>query len=422
MSSLNEKEGTEPGRLLRHPVARYFSAVVLVALVAALRLGPSHSFESTHPWLTFCPVVLLAAVFGGLFAGLLATALSCVVVAILWPLLTSEPYIKTSADWLGMLIFTLIGVMISAVCETMRRSQARVDVYQTLVESLDEGFCVIEMLYDRGGKPVDYRFIECNPAFEQQTGLLQARGKTMRQMVPDHDNHWFEIYGKVARTGEDIRFENSATAMQRHFDVFAFRIGGDRSNKVGILFKDITERKKNEQELITAALYDELTGLPNRAMFRERLAEALARARRGKQSLALLFIDLDGFKAVNDTLGHTVGDDLLRSIAERLVSSVRSGDLVCRFGGDEFALILENCPPEHLPAFAEAFINKLEVPFDLEGRKAQISASIGIVTYPECGTDEETLVQRADSTMYVVKKSGKSGFKVWDLSIPGIGS
>jgi diguanylate cyclase (GGDEF)-like protein len=208
--------------------------------------------------------------------------------------------------------------------------------------------------------------------------------------------------------------------MQKYFDVFAFRVGGDRSDRVGILFKDVSERKKNEQELIAAALHDALTGLANRAMFRENLARALVRAARGKQALALMFIDLDGFKEVNDTLGHQVGDNLLRSVAKILVASLRSGDLVSRFGGDEFAVILENCRPDYLSTLAEKLIQKLEIPIDLEGEIVEISASIGIVTYPESGTDEETLMQRADATMYAVKKDGKKGFRFWNSSITSI--
>lgn len=131
----------------------------------------------------------------------------------------------------------------------LRNSEER---YRTLFESMDEGFCVVEMLYAPNGKAVDYRFVEINPAFEKQTGLQQALGKTICQMVPNHDAHWFEIYGKVAQTGEAIRFENPANAMQRYYDVFAFRIGGDGSQRVGILFKDITENKLAEQALVAA--------------------------------------------------------------------------------------------------------------------------------------------------------------------------
>ncbi len=129
--------------------------------------------------------------------------------------------------------------------ESLRRSEER---YRLLFDSIDEGFCVIEMLFDEEGGPVDYRFLEVNPAFEQQTGLGRAVGRTIREMVPDHDRRWFEVYGRVALTGEPVRFEDEATAMGRWFDVHASRVGGHGSRKVALLFNDITRRKQAEGE------------------------------------------------------------------------------------------------------------------------------------------------------------------------------
>ena len=121
--------------------------------------------------------------------------------------------------------------------------------YRNLFNSLIEGFCVIEMIFDEQGKPVDYRFLEINPVFEAQTGLPNAQGKLMRDLAPDHEAYWFEIYGKVALTGEPARFENEAKALNRWFNVAAFRVGGPDSRKVAICFNDISKRKKAEQKL-----------------------------------------------------------------------------------------------------------------------------------------------------------------------------
>ena len=129
--------------------------------------------------------------------------------------------------------------------EAFQQSEQR---YRTLFESMEDGFCVIEMMFDETNTPIDYRFLETNPAFSQQTGLEQAEGKTARQLVPDLEDHWFEIYGRVALTGEPVRFENGSDVLHRWFDVYAFRVDQPESRKIAILFKDISERKLAEQE------------------------------------------------------------------------------------------------------------------------------------------------------------------------------
>jgi PAS domain S-box-containing protein len=133
----------------------------------------------------------------------------------------------------------------ASAAQSLSESETR---YRSLFESIDEGFCIIEMIFD-GERPVDYRFLLINPAFERHTGLEDATGKRIREMVPAHDQHWFETYGRVAKTGEPARFENVARALGRVFDVFAFRVGAPEQHQVAVLFNDITERKRAEKAL-----------------------------------------------------------------------------------------------------------------------------------------------------------------------------
>jgi PAS domain S-box-containing protein len=135
--------------------------------------------------------------------------------------------------------------------------------YRQLFDTLIEGFCTIEVIFDAAGKPVDYRFLEINPAFEKQTGLRDAQGKRMRELAPNHEEHWFQIYGNIALTGEPLRFENEAKALGRHYEVCAYRVGGAGSRKVAILFNDITDRKtaqaRLEAQLERMALLQQIT-------------------------------------------------------------------------------------------------------------------------------------------------------------------
>jgi PAS domain S-box-containing protein len=121
--------------------------------------------------------------------------------------------------------------------------------YLTLFNSIDEGFCTIDVIFNDNNKPIDYRFLEVNPAFEEQTGLVKAEGKLMRDLAPDHEQYWFEIYGKIALTGKPMRFVNEAKALNRWYDVYAFKIGDDEDREVAILFNDITKFKETENEL-----------------------------------------------------------------------------------------------------------------------------------------------------------------------------
>lgn len=192
---------------------------------------------------------------------------------------------------------------------------------------------------------------------------------------------------------------------------------GDDWLIVGVV-RDITGRKQADGDLQRMAHYDALTGLPNRALFYSTLARTLQQAVINDWQVAVMFIDLDDFKSVNDTLGHAVGDELLRQIANRLVKCVRTRDVIGRLGGDEFALILvtNNCRTA-ASVVAEAVRETLRVPFYLMGHDVSITASIGITIHPEDSRDPETLLRYADMAMYSAKKSGRDASRFFSAQM-----
>jgi len=232
-------------------------------------------------YLTFYPAVMLVALLAGQWAGLVATALSALVVSY-WVLPPVGQFaIEKPADAVGLALFCLMGVFMSVVAERYGRSRERAAAaekelalqrskaalaesqqqYRTLFTNMDEGFCIIEMIFDAQGRPADYRFLEVNASFEKQTGLHEAEGKLMRELAPAHEAHWFEIYGKIALTGEPAHFENEARALNRWYDVHAYRVGEPEKRQVAIIFNDISERKRAEEQL--RKLNRTLTALSN---------------------------------------------------------------------------------------------------------------------------------------------------------------
>ncbi|MET3131529.1 diguanylate cyclase (GGDEF)-like protein/PAS domain S-box-containing protein [Oxalobacteraceae bacterium GrIS 1.11] len=176
--------------------------------------------------------------------------------------------------------------------------------------------------------------------------------------------------------------------------------------------RDITERKEAEQRLLKLAHFDTLTGLPNRTQFYDSLSHSLAQAAEHRWAVAVLFLDVDRFKNVNDTLGHTIGDELLRQFSSRLVDCLRVRDTIGRFGGDEFAAIL--ILPEgaqNAIAVVDKIREAMRRPFDLKGHEATVTVSIGISVYPDDGMDADTLIQYADTAMYRAKEAGRDAFR-----------
>jgi diguanylate cyclase (GGDEF)-like protein/PAS domain S-box-containing protein len=197
------------------------------------------------------------------------------------------------------------------------------------------------------------------------------------------------------------------------------------SGVVGLIMVayDITERKANEDRIAHLAHHDALTGLPNRILFRDRLEVALRRARRESKKVAVLIVDIDNFKRVNDLMGHSVGDDVLIHVAESLRTSVRSSDTVARLGGDEFVLILDGLHSvDEAERIAEKLLVKLRAPLNIGTETLSPTASVGISVYPEDGDLADDLLKNADTAMYTAKTEGRNGFKAFNYAMAAASS
>jgi two-component system, cell cycle response regulator len=177
------------------------------------------------------------------------------------------------------------------------------------------------------------------------------------------------------------------------------------------------ERKRTEERLTYLAQYDQLTGLVNRSLFRDRLVQAMARSKRLHQPIGLMLLDLDRFKAVNDTFGHDIGDELLKAVSERLQTCVREVDTVARMGGDEFTIILEGVTSElNILAVANRITESIATMFELQGHHISVGVSIGITIYPHDDHPVDDLLKHADTAMYRAKRQGGNAFHLHETS------
>ena len=221
--------------------------------------------------------------------------------------------------------------------------------------------------------------------------------------------------------GGNITFDNSLLTIS--FNSMGMYLSDTRKNSneyfgtYGVA-RDITERKRAEALITYQAYHDILTDLPNRALFKDRLGLSIIQSRRNDTRLAVMFIDLDRFKLVNDTMGHVTGDELLRQVAIRLKGCLRRGDTLARIGGDEFILLMTDLKDKQdAVEVAEKFLKSLQQPFYFGSNEAQISASIGIALYPDDGSSIDELIRHADLAMYHVKAQGKNGHGFYDASM-----
>jgi diguanylate cyclase (GGDEF)-like protein/PAS domain S-box-containing protein len=298
-----------------------------------------------------------------------------------------------------------------------RKSEARLRQSAKVFDSTTDGVTITDAAAN---------IIAINRAFTEITGYTEAEalGRNPRLLKSGrHDESFYQsVWQSLAQTGswsgEIWNRKKNGEIYPEWLTISGVTNGDGRlTNYVGV-FADISQIKQSEAKLERLAHYDPLTDLPNRLLFNARLEHAIRHAERNGTLLALLFIDLDRFKTVNDGLGHPAGDRMLREVAQRLSHCVRAEDTVARLGGDEFVIVLEGLDTT-TPAtvLADKLLVTLTRPFGLEGQEVFIGASIGISTYPADGTDTTTLLKNADAAMYRSKEDGRNTYRFYDAEM-----
>lgn len=263
-----------------------------------------------------------------------------------------------------------------------------------IVTSVNEAYCKISGLPEN-------QIVGTRPPFESLLrDDLDLYNRIWRALKSDY-NWDGELWGE--KGGEKVALHIAITTIVDEQGI---------PSQYAAIINDVTERKHDEERILHQANFDMLTGLPNRALFIDRLGQSLLTMARAEYKLGLMFIDLDGFKLVNDTLGHNKGDDLLREAAVRISSCTRDGDTVARLGGDEFTVIMPNLhDAKDTPLVAQRILDALTKPFELDGTESFVSGSIGITIFPDDAKNATDLLKNADAAMYRAKELGKANYQ-----------
>ncbi len=298
-----------------------------------------------------------------------------------------------------------------------RKPDSSLHLSASILENMDEAVIVADS---------QFRVVSVNRAFTRITGYepgeIIGRKPLFMDVVERDANLYSRMWKSIAANGY---WESEIWNQRKDGKEFAERVSlcatRDESGHVveySAVVSDITQKKRDEEKLRYQANYDELTGIPNRALFLDRVKMAVSSAGREKSKLALFVIDLDGFKLVNDTFGHEVGDQLLQEAARRLTSCVRTGDTVARIGGDEFSILMIGIEqPRNAPILAERILESLAKPFLLKDQESYISGSIGIAVYPDDGETVGDLFRNADAAMYRAKEQGKANYQFYTAEL-----
>ncbi len=311
---------------------------------------------------------------------------------------------------------TIVALDITARVDSERAIEAGEARYRALFEHAGVGQFIATL---------DGRFVAMNPAFSRLCGYPHNAliGIDVNELLHSDDvDTAVAVHTRLA-SGETDSAEMEQRYLLPSGDVVhlvvSMSLVRDRDGcpeYLAAIVQDVTDRRRAEAELNQLALYDSVTGLANRTLMLDRIAVALQRQRRQPRAVAVLFLDLDGFKTVNDSLGHSAGDRLLRMVGERLGGAVRGGDTVARFGGDEFAVLCEGLvSSQEAVEVAGRISAALTPPFELDGSQVFVTASVGIAVTP--AADAQTLLQNADAAMYRAKERGRARYEVFDEAL-----
>jgi diguanylate cyclase (GGDEF)-like protein/PAS domain S-box-containing protein len=302
---------------------------------------------------------------------------------------------------------------ISDITERLE-AQKRLELHALIFENASEAIVITD---------AENRIIAVNPAFEKITGYTaeEAIGQNPRILKSgEHDSFFYEKMWEALLERDEWQGEvvNLTKYGDRYVAWLSIRVIRDASGKVTnylALQTDITDLVAMRDKLETLAHYDSLTHLPNRFLFKDRFNQAIVRHRRSGKRLALLYLDLDNFKNVNDSLGHMVGDELLQMVARRLEGALRANDTVSRQGGDEFLILLEELRNRYdAKLVVEKLVEAMREPFKLGDEILHVTFSIGVAIYPDDGTTFDELLQHADLAMYAAKHDGKNTYRFFE--------